>query len=318
MSDVVETIRYAQYIEEKHQDFLMHVVNQRELLLEDSPYAAYENIDLDAAFMSAGFLLADLGTLCRTFGTFMQGLDPQNEYARWFNYRMAQAELDEPARADMEVDIDSLYGDIVGFKLAMRDANAVGSSTYITGISLIECDRLKKYAVISGENKFNAIHSVYNDISDMLNWNKNVVMMHGLLLKFYYLSLDEIRSANSTLAHRDKLWPLMILDYERAALAAMATRAPFDKTITRERSELSKMLFVLSYTVQGASFGYQVGGPYGAAAGAAVGSNIGFAAMMSEGKGSGSFTKSFIKVWGLQTLATIDPISAILFYKIFF
>jgi len=278
------TLRFAPYIEDRHSNLLETVADVRSSLLDDSPYSAYSNQDVESAMFGAGYAIADFSSLYDMFGKFMSGLDIEVLWTTSFNAKMQVSEINGKIQTDMIVaDTVRRQTFTPEFKLDMRNSNAVISSSFIIGKANIENERTKELSKISSETKFSILPTINAGYSGLLNWNKDVIDNYAELMKLYYMTAVTGSDADSTFAANDSLWPFTVLDFERASLGTMRQQAGYQKTsLERKRSNLSKVLLIGSYMANGAVVGGQIGGWYGAAIGAVVGFVVGLAIVFFE------------------------------------
>ena len=71
----VQTIRYADYVEVHHKNFLNHISEEVDSHYHDSPYEEFDEIEIDAGFFGVGYALASFPSLYDMFGKFMAGLN---------------------------------------------------------------------------------------------------------------------------------------------------------------------------------------------------------------------------------------------------
>lgn len=283
-ADTSKTVRYAAYIEEKHSNLLNTVTALRASLITDSPYRTYENQNVNDAMLGVGFAVADFASLYDMYGKFMSGYDLE---ALWNITMTDQANLTEvnlSVQADgVILDENIVINSAPLFKLTMRDKNAVASSSFVIGKSILECQRTKDLANLSADSKFKLLPDLNTKYNAVLNWQKGVTDSYSELMKLYYLTATQGKEADTIFAAREILWPFDVLDFERAVLGTMRQNAGYQKRgLQRTRSTLSKILLIGSWTANGAFIGAQIGGYPGAIIGAIVGFVIGVANVLFE------------------------------------
>jgi len=282
-----EMVRYAPYIEEKHTNLLGTYADVRADIINDSPYTSYTDQDVISSMFGAGYAIADFPALYNMYGKFMSGYDLESLWDRTFNEQVQMSEVDEAIAATIDVTDDVLISnDIPEFKLAMRDINGVSSSSFVINKASIECSRTKQLAAISAEAKFKLFPDNSAKYNAVLNWQKGTTDTYAVLMKLYYMTAMKGVGADSKFVTANTLWPFTVLDFERAALGTMNQARGYNKTAIdggmRKRSDLSKALFIASWTVNGAVVGSNFGPPVGTAFGAVVGFCIGTAMIMFE------------------------------------
>jgi len=274
--------RFAPYIESRHKALLNTVAEYRSLTT-DSPYESYADQDINNAMFGAGYAIADFPSLCDMFGKFMSGFDLESLWSGVFEDQQV-VEITTGIKAEMDLINDGMLRSTPEFKLAMRDLNAVNSSSFVIGKANIERSRTAKLAKISSEAKLNRIIDTLTEYNSTLNWKKAVVDSYAELMKLYHMSAVTGAEADTTFVANNVLWPFTALDFERCVLGAMRQQAGYVKSgaVQRKRSAISKVLLVSSYTANGATIGYMIGGPYGAVIGAIVGFVVGVAVCLFE------------------------------------
>jgi len=279
------TVRYAPYIEEKHDALLGVVVNTRKDIITNSPYSSYIDQDANTSILGVGYTIADFPALYDMFGKYMSGFNIEVLWERIFNTQTQREEIDGIIQAQLSLINDNTIQTIPEFTLNMRDLNSINSSSFVVGKANLEQDRIKKLATISATAKFKVLSNITNESTCILNWKKNTTITYAELMKYYYLTVNESDEVNTDFNVIDKLWPFTVLDFERAALAAMQSKAITAKggAGKRKRSDLSKVLLVASYTVQGMQIGTMIGGPgWGTFIGGVIGFCIGVGIIMTE------------------------------------
>ena len=278
------TFRFAPYIESRHESLLSSIVATRTDIITDSPYESYTDQDVNTAMFGVGYLIADFSSLYDMFGKFMSGLDLESLWDTAFSTQIEADEIDEVTTANLALlDENMLKTDITDFKLSARDTNSVACSSFTIGITNVERDKITQLANMSMEVKSRMLVLTTTFYNSLLNWQKSAIDLYAEIMKSYYLFAINVAETNTRFAFLDIIWPFTVLNFERAALASLVSKASFNKyTATRERSTLSKALLISSYTVQGATIGSMCGGPYGTAIGAVVGFVIGVAIVMYE------------------------------------
>jgi hypothetical protein len=283
-ADTSKTIHFAAYIEEKYSNLLNTVAALRTSLISDSPYGTYTDQAVDDAVFGIGFAIADFASLYDMYGKFMSGYDLE---ALWSITMSDQANLTEvnlSIQADaVLIDDNLIINSAPAFKIAMRDRNAVSSSSFVIGKAGIECQRTKDLANLSADSKFKLLPDLNTKYNAVLNWQKGVTDSYSELMKLYYMTAVQGAEADTTFGARETLWPFDILDFERAVLGTMRQNAGYQKSgLKRKRSSVSKVLLVASWTANGAYIGFQCGGYWGAVIGAVIGFVIGVANILFE------------------------------------
>jgi hypothetical protein len=275
-------IRYAPYIEEKHHDMLWLSAYHRDQVI-NSPPSTSSALEIEGIFLGAGYILSDFPSLYDMFGKFMAALDIDVIYKKIFGETITESEINPYIQAEAAmIDLDITAKTLPTFLSALRGLNAVTSSSFVIGKSNIENKRIKALARISSDLKHRLISLISDRWKTSLDWNKNVVTLHAFNLKLYLMSKMTVDETNYGKKLENSLWPFKVLEYNRAALAALTRASTAMKKRAAERSAVSKGLLVCSYTVTGISLGSSIGGPYGALIGGVVGFIVGVAIMLLE------------------------------------
>lgn len=276
-------IRYAGYIEEEHERFLNRYHDLWESLKNDSPYGSYIPIATDAAFFCVGYTIGNFPCLYDMYGKYMAGLDIEQLWHYSLEDIVNDSAINSTIAEEMKLLDDKIIEQTIpDFQIKMRDMNSVISSSFVVGKAAIENARLKALSRISSNAKLQTIPEAEKQFVDSLNWNKKTVANYAEAMKLYYMTKMDVDEANYKFDTKDKLWPLEVLDFERAALGALQRATNYEKTMERERSTLSKGLLIASYTVSGLYIGSSIGGVWGAVIGAVIGCIIGIAYVLLE------------------------------------
>lgn len=276
--------RYAPYVETAHGRFLNDIGNYRAqtVAYSESPYLVHADVSIQDAFLGVGYALSNFSALHDMFGKFMAGLDIDELFKDIFGSVLELPEIDNLTKAQLSLTDDKIVAGLLPqFALSMRSLNAVISSSFIIGKSLLEDRRTKLLNTINSDLKYLLIPTITKRWIDSLNFKKQIIFSHAFILKFYHLTKLDADRFDYKIAFRHTMWPFIVLDYERAALAALQGPTPRKKSEIKERSNVSKVLLVASYTVQGAVIGSYFG-PWGTVIGAVIGFAIGLAIMLFE------------------------------------
>jgi len=275
-------VRYAQYIEDKHSNFLATIQSARIAVINDSPFIDYTDIEVDDAFFGAGYTIASFPSLYDMYGKFMAGLDVEALWSQIFEGTVNPSVVEDLVAAEGDLIDDEIETTSVPrLQTGMRDINSVMSSSFVVGKSIIEDSRTKLVAKFSADLKYHLIPIAQARWEAHLNWNKLVITTYAEIMKLYYLTKTDINEINYAMASKDRLWPFTVLDFERAALGALQG-ATNQKTDVAGASTAAKVLAgAMSGAALGASVGGQIsasgGGTY-AGTGSLVGAGLGAAA----------------------------------------
>lgn len=271
--------RYAPYIESKHEDFLNATVANR--VLNDAP--DYTVTEANDAFLGVGYALSNFPSLYDMYGKFMAGFDIEVLWSSVFENKLNKSEINTDVTAEIKLaDEKMVKGELADFQLNMRSVNAVPTSSFVMGRAVLEDKRIKAIAKIRLDAKTKLIPEIGLEFATHLNWGKKTITTYANIMKNYFLYKIDQDDANYTFESRTTLWPFTSLAFEGAALGTMQGVTSFKKTMSpRERSTISKVLLVSSYTVSGGYLGASFG-PHGAIISAAIGFVIGLAMVFLE------------------------------------
>lgn len=280
----ITVFRYADYVETRHSALLEAVGTYRDQVMDysESPYLSADLLDSDVAILGTGYLLSDYPSLFDMFGKFMSGLDIDSLFSEIFGDTLKIPEVDALTTANLSLTDDQMVEDLIPeFAFSMRSLNAVISSSFIMGKAALEERRTKLRAVISSNFILLLIPDITKRWIGVLNHKKKVIFSYAFILKLQFMARSDTDRYNYRLTTRHSLWPFTVLEYERAALAALQGTTPKKRDITRKRSPTSKVLLVMSYWLTGMTIGSYFG-PWGAVIGAVIGIVVGLAIMFFE------------------------------------
>lgn len=287
-SDSVSTektvqVRFAPYIEYKHESCLDTVTSIRKQIINESPYDGITYFDLSDALYAYGKTLQDITPMYNVFGKYMASIDISLTYDGAFTSVMCKGEIDELLNAEsIRYDLDVMIDKIVKYKLNMRLVNSIMTSSYAVGLSAIESEKLTLMSKISLELRGQQIPCVKINFTSALDYFQQNAKLYAKNLQMI-LSLEDItRAFNDTERYKNSLWPFSVLQFEATVIGTLRGRASYQKDILkRSRSGLSTVLSITSYTVQGAVIGSYFG-PYGTVIGAVIGVVVGIAMRLLE------------------------------------
>lgn len=260
------TVRYARYIEDRHKVFLNDTYTYRKSIISDNPYNDFTAVPVDAGFFGTGYILASFPALFDVYGKFVAGLDIDALWEELF-----ESSIESPAAANLVKAESALLDDeldtslLPKFMTGMRDLNATMSSTFIVGKALMLDTKQKVVSKFSAELKWKLISIAQDRYKAHLAWNMEVVNSYSNLFKTYFGIKEGITQMNYAIKSKDSLWPLTVMDYERANLGAL--QGAMKQSTEEPRSGGSLLGGVLS----GASAGGMIAGPWGALGGAVLG-----------------------------------------------
>lgn len=276
VSNQTNYIRYAPYIETRHTNFLATVASQRDLIIGDSPFSEFSDIDLDDAFLGAGVAITNFAALFDLHKNLMQDVTTESLFNSIFSSTMSESTVKDlvsshSAILDDEIEAYSLPRLTTG----ARDINSVMSSTFVIAKANLESAKLKQVSKFSSELKYRLIQVAANRWQTKLEWNKNVVMTYAELMKLYFSGKMDTTAQNFSMAAKNKLWPFTVLEHERAALGAMQGATTSHSEVSGSDG-VSGMQKAIGGALSGAATGAMVGGHVGAGFGAGLGALLGF------------------------------------------
>ena len=267
------TVRYAPYIETEHKAFLTQTNAYVDLLINDSPYADFTELDVDDGFFGVGYTLTSFPALYDLYGKFMAGLDVEALWRQVYNATVGGPEVNdmvsaESALLDDEIEETSLPR----FQLGMRNVNAVHTSSFVIGKALIESAKIKQLAKTDSELRYKMVSVAADRWKTHLAWNESVTKFYPELLKLFVSAKMDIDVHNYELKKQNALWPFTVLDFHKANLGALQGAIS-----TASGSGSSTTQKAIGGALSGAGMGFAlasgtaVGGPMGALAGGVIG-----------------------------------------------
>lgn len=272
--DQTTEIRYAPYVELQHENFLITSNEAGETARLVSPYADYTALEVDDAFFGAGFTISSFPSLYDMYGKFMAGLDVENLWEQVLDGTHNNAIVGGIVTAESDLLDDELSETVLPrFQLGLRDVNAVMSSSFVVGKSLIESAKVKSVAKFDAEIRYKLIPIAAERWLRHLNWNREVISSYLQVMQSYYSTALAVDETNISMVVKSKLWPFTVLDYERANLGALTGATNATGVAGESPSTAQK---AIGGALGGAAAGAAVGGPTGAVIGGVLGLASGF------------------------------------------
>lgn len=216
------TIRYAPYIEAKHEAFLVEAQARRIELIDDSPFSGYSDIEVDDVFFGIGYVMSSYPSMYDMFGKFMAGLDVDALYAQILEDSVNAPEINDLVAAESALLDDELETtQLPRLKLGYRNTNSVMSSSYLVAKSNLEAVKLKAVSRFSGELKYNMLTVAADRWKSHLTWNQSVIEQYSKIMHLYFSAKMDIDGFNYGMAEKDKLWPFTVLSFEGSCLGAL-------------------------------------------------------------------------------------------------
>lgn len=264
-------LEYAKYIEKRHEKFLDIVIARRDAAIDDSPYENITDVACDDGFFGTGFTLASFPSLYDMYGKFMAGLDVEVLYNQIYSDLMEGPVTHSLVSAEAAFLEDEIESDVLPrYSVGMRDINAVVSSTFLIGKALLEETRVKAIAKYSAGLQYALLPIAAQRWQAHLEWNRGVITTYGEIMKLYFSAKMDVTNHNQENLVKDRLWPFTILDFERAALAAMQGGRP-----SGSEAGTSQIAKSISGAMGGASMGGMIAGASQGAVTGPVGAGIG-------------------------------------------
>lgn len=261
------TIRYAPYVELAHKAFLNRTDTYVSSLIDASPYADFTELDVDDGFFGVGYTLASFPALYDVFGKFMSGLDVEALWRQIYNATVDGSEVQNLVIAERDLlDDDIEETTLPRFQLGMRNVNAVQTSSFVIGKSLIEAAKIKQLAKTDAEFRYKLIPVAAERWKTHLGWNESTVKLYAELLKLFVSAKMDVDNHNFELLQKDVLWPFTVLDFQKANLGALQGAV---STATSGGSSTTQK--AIGGALGGAGMGFVVGGLPGAAVGGVLG-----------------------------------------------
>lgn len=262
------TMRYASYVEDRHKVFLDDTYAYRKSVIENNPYDEFTEVPVDEGFFGVGYLLSSFPALFDVYGKFVAGLDID---ALWEEILASTTE--SPAASALVTAESALLDEeleeavLPKFMAGMRDMNATMSSTFINGKALLYGSKQKQVAKFSSELKWKLVGIAEDRYKAHLAWNQSVASSYADLFKTYFGVKDGISRLNYDIKSKDSLWPLTVMDFERANLGAL--QGAMKQSTDKDSGGGSFLGGVFSGAAAGGML--SAGNPLGMVAGAALG-----------------------------------------------
>lgn len=216
------TVRYAEYIEDRHKVFLTDTYNHRVSIVGQNPYTNFADVPVDVAFFGAGYTIANFPSLYDMFGKFVAGLNIEALWSEMYASTVHAPEINNMVREYSREVTDEL--DTVSlprFQAGMRDIGAVMTSSYVVGKALLEDGRNKAVAKFNAELKYKMIPIAQERWKTHLEWNRGVITSYADVIKHFFAIKESLTTLNYEIRMKRALWPLTVMDFERANLGAL-------------------------------------------------------------------------------------------------
>lgn len=270
--DTTNTLRYAPYIESAHSRFLNNTQSYVNSIIDNSPYASFYEVPVEAGFFGTGYVLASFPALFDLYGKFIAGLDIDSLWAEIMDSTTESPQANNLVSAESALLNDELESSILPkFYTGMRDLNAVMSSSFVMGRALLYDTKQKLVEKFSAELKWKLVAVAQDRWKAHLAWNTEAVTTYAKLFDLYFSAKTNISKLNFEMFAKNKLWPMEVLDYQRANLGALQGAMKQ----TQDKGGGSSGSSILGGALSGAAAGGMIGGPWGAAVGGVLGGVVG-------------------------------------------
>ena len=257
-------VRYAAYLEKKHQYYLETIWDYARARFEQSPFGDFVSIDINEIYLGVGEVITSFPAVFDLYGDYITGIDPDELFDEIVNKTTGSPTIENYVTAHGALLSDDLEQTVLPrFELGMRDINAVMTSSFIIGKSLLELHRTRELEKFDAELRYKMLMIAADKWKINLEWNKFVFSSYADLMKLYLASKVEMEDRNYEYLTKDLLWPFTISEYMRAAVGSLTGAS---NTYTKVAGESSKGSSAVSGVVGGAISG--------AASGAMVGSVV--------------------------------------------
>jgi hypothetical protein len=276
-------VSYPDYLEATHSDWLSKsgtdlisksitdVVNES---LDASPFVTATTYNPDADITAWENAIA-------SYAVILAGLDETTDWETLYN--KSNSVITPNINADVAAFADQLDDEIntkvlPRFRRGMQDINAVVSSAFVIGESVIEGFRNRDVAKHASSARLNALSLVAAGTEQMIGMMSRRIAFEESYAKFIVdsrkikiVAKTEETERNIEYDEEDALWNLKLFQYGANLMAA-----PGGGTATNTPSKLSKTASTIGGAAAGAGTGAVIAGPYGAAVGAVLGAAYGY------------------------------------------
>lgn len=278
----VTTVRFAQYIEDKHQHFLLVSSINADVAYLLNPYDDdYDGrddptitvYDFSDVLYGVGNTISDLTSMQEMFGTYMEDLDLDVLWTASFDSVQNNTVVANMVSAEGDLlDDDIEESTLPRFTAGMRDINSIVSSSFATGKAIIESARTKQLAKFDAELRYKLIPIAADQWKTKIAFNQSIVSTYVNMITLM-INTDMITTdANYGYTERAVLWNFKVLDLHRANIAALQG-AITSKGVSEGPEGVSQVQKAVGGLMGGVSAGATASGghPVGAIAGGILG-----------------------------------------------
>ena len=257
---VTTTVRYAPYIETKHQSFLNAVAGYRATAIGNSPFDNFDNYVVENAFFGTGNVIDNFPSLYDMYGKFMGGLDVEALYSQMYEDTVNSPAVDDViSYTNTLAQTDINDNSLPRFNKGKLNINSAMTESFAVGKSIINDIKDRAITKFKTQLKYSLIPAANVRWLTHLGWNKGVIDYYSEIMKFYYTSKIDTTEKNYAMATSNKLWPFTILDFERAALGALQGAKSSSGSETIKGAGTSQGTNALGGALSGAAMGAMLG-----------------------------------------------------------
>jgi len=212
--------------------------------------------------------MASFPSMYDMFGKFMAGLDIEALFEQVLHDVQNTETIQNAVTAHRNLLNDDIEQNALPrFQEGMRDINAVMSSSFVIGKSIIENARVKKLAEFDATLRYKLIPGAIEVFTKHLAWNQGVINSYLQVMQLAIATKLDTNSTNYEYIAKDKMWPFTVLEQERANLGALqgAVSSPAGDAGASTGQK------VVGGVLGGAATGAAVGGVPGAVVGGVIG-----------------------------------------------
>ena len=275
--DSTVKVRYAKYVEEHHSWILDRYGDEvtTDLIL-GTPYDDSGEIDIvnDGMLGGKGIQISDYPNIYGLMGLFVTNVDVEDLFDQVLDRTMESPTINNQVSAHADFlsdDINEVA--LPRFATGMRDMNAVISSTFVIGKSLIETARVKAVSRYDAELRTKLYPIAVQRWQSDMDWRSKIVPVYMEMFKLFMSSTIEQERYNDEVDSKAVLWKYTLLDFYRVAIGTMQG-ATSQTTDVKGASQTQK---ALGGALSGGAAGFMLGGPIGGGIGTALGLASSFA-----------------------------------------
>ena len=289
-------VSHSDYLETIHSSWLSHmgvdttsssITDVMDSALGNSPWTGLSAYNPDADITAFENGLSD-------FLTILTGLSDTVDWATL--YAQAETSINGPGDALIAADIaafeaqldDNVITRILPrFRRGMQDINAVVSSSFVIGESIIEAFQARDVAKYSSalyidnnSKKLMATEQIINMMSRRIGWRESYARMLVDSKRIKIVAKKEQIEADTAIDEHDAKWDLEVFQYGGNLMAAIGggTAIPNMAGKSKTASAIGGAMTggVLGGMIAGAQAGGMAGNPYTVVAGAVIGAAAGY------------------------------------------